>query len=96
MYKRHRFPPEITQDAVWQYHRLSLNHRDTEKFLAERGMTPIRGNKEKAMSADIESNLYVVLASARQRRGSEWQPTLTSQMDQTLPYSGSDFTSQVS
>jgi len=55
MYKRQRFPPEIIQDAVWLYHRFSLNHRDTEDLLAERGMTSIRGNTEKAMSA---SGLY--------------------------------------
>ena len=37
MYKRHRFPPEIIQYAVWLYHRFNLNHRDIEDLLAERG-----------------------------------------------------------
>ena len=37
-YKRHRFPPEIIQYAVWLYHRFSLSHRDVEDLLAERGI----------------------------------------------------------
>ena len=39
MYKRHRFPPEIIQYAVWLYHRFNLSHRDVEDSLAERGIT---------------------------------------------------------
>ncbi len=39
MYKRHRFPPEIFQYAVWLYHRFSLSHRNVEDLLAERGIT---------------------------------------------------------
>ncbi len=39
MYKRHRYPPEIIQYAVWLYHRFSLSHRDIEDLLAERGIT---------------------------------------------------------
>ncbi len=39
MYKRHRFPQEIIQYAVWLYHRFSLSHRDIEDLLAERGIT---------------------------------------------------------
>ncbi len=38
MYKRHRFPPEIIQYAVWIYHRFNLSHRDIEDLLAERGI----------------------------------------------------------
>jgi len=38
LYKRHRFPPEIIQYAVWLYHRFSLSHRDIEDLLAERGI----------------------------------------------------------
>ena len=37
-YKRHRFPPEIIQYAVWLYHRFSLSYRDIEDLLAERGV----------------------------------------------------------
>jgi len=39
LYKRHRFPPEIIQHAVWLYHRFNLSHRDVEDLLAERGIT---------------------------------------------------------
>ena len=39
IYKRHRFPPEIIQYAVWLYHRFNLSHRDIEDLLARRGIT---------------------------------------------------------
>jgi putative transposase len=51
MVKRHRFPPEIIQYAVWLYHRFNLSHRDVVDLLAERGVTVsyeairLRGNK---------------------------------------------------
>ncbi len=38
LYKRHRFPPEIIQYAVWLYHRFNLSHRDIEDLLAEKGI----------------------------------------------------------
>jgi len=38
MYKRHRFPAEIIQYAVWLYHRFSLRRRDIEALLAQRGI----------------------------------------------------------
>jgi len=37
-YKRHRFPPEIIQHAVWRYYRFNLSHRDIEDLLAVRGI----------------------------------------------------------
>ena len=37
-YKRHRFPSEIIQYAVWLYYRFNLSHRDVEDLLAERGI----------------------------------------------------------
>jgi len=39
LYKRHRFPPEIIQYAVWLYHRFNLSHRDIEDLLAQRCIT---------------------------------------------------------
>ena len=39
LYKRHRFPPEIIQHAVWLYHRFNLSARDIEDLLAARGGT---------------------------------------------------------
>jgi transposase-like protein len=41
LYKRHRFPPEIIQHAVWLYHYFNLNSRDIEDLLADRNR--IRG-----------------------------------------------------
>ncbi|MEZ5489139.1 MAG: IS6 family transposase [Gammaproteobacteria bacterium] len=38
LYKRHRFPPEIIQHAVWLYYRFNLSHRDIEDLLAKRGV----------------------------------------------------------
>jgi putative transposase len=38
LYKRHRFPPEIIQHAVWLYYRFNLSSRDIEVLLAERGI----------------------------------------------------------
>jgi putative transposase len=37
-YRRHRFPPEIIQHAVWLYYRFNLSHRDIEDLLARRGV----------------------------------------------------------
>lgn len=37
-FRRHRFPPEIIQDAVWLYARFTLSFRDVEDLPAERGI----------------------------------------------------------
>ena len=37
-YRRHRFPPPITQHAIWLYLRFTLSYRDVEELLAERGL----------------------------------------------------------
>src|SRR5271165_544799 len=37
-YRRHRFPPEIIQNAIWLYLRFTLSYRDVEELLAERGL----------------------------------------------------------
>ena len=33
-YRRHRFPPELIQHAVWLYLRFTLSYRDVEELLA--------------------------------------------------------------
>jgi putative transposase len=38
MYKRHRFPPEIIQYAVWLYHRFNLSHPDIEDLMSQPGV----------------------------------------------------------
>ncbi len=35
-YRRHRFPPDFIQHAVWLYYRFTLSFRDVEELLAER------------------------------------------------------------
>jgi transposase-like protein len=37
-YRRHRFPAEIIQHAIWLYLRFILSYRDVEELLAERGL----------------------------------------------------------
>lgn len=37
-FKRHRFPPDVIQYAVWLYHRFTLSLREVEDLLAERGI----------------------------------------------------------
>jgi putative transposase len=37
-YRRHHFPPEIIQHAIWLYLRFTLSYRDVEDLLAERGL----------------------------------------------------------
>ena len=38
LYKRHRFPSEIIQYAVWIYFKFNLSHWDIEDLLAKRGI----------------------------------------------------------
>ena len=45
LYKRHRFPSEIIQYAVWLYHRFNLSHRDIEDLLAEKGIVVTHESK---------------------------------------------------
>ena len=42
-YRRHRFPPEIIQHAIWLYLRFTLTYRDVEELLAERGRCQLGG-----------------------------------------------------
>lgn len=41
-YKRHRFPPDIINYAVWLYYRFNLSHRNIKDLLAERGTSVTR------------------------------------------------------
>ena len=42
LYKRHRFPPDVIEYAVWLYYRFNLGHRDIEDLLAQRGIEASR------------------------------------------------------
>jgi len=37
-YKRHRFPGNVTQHAVWLYFRFTLSLRDLEEIRVQRGV----------------------------------------------------------
>src|SRR5438874_12537741 len=37
-YRRHRFPAEIIQHAIWLCLRFTLSYQDVEELLAERGL----------------------------------------------------------
>jgi len=37
-YRRHRFPAEIIQHAIWLYLRFTLSYREVEELLAKRGL----------------------------------------------------------
>jgi transposase-like protein len=37
-YRRHCFPAEIIQHAIWLYLGFTLSYRDVEELLAERGL----------------------------------------------------------
>ena len=37
-YRRRRFPPVVSQHAVWLYLRFTVSYRDVEDLLAERGL----------------------------------------------------------
>jgi putative transposase len=39
-YRRHRFPPEIIQHAIWLYLRFSLSYRDVDQLLPSVGSRP--------------------------------------------------------
>ena len=38
----YRFPLEVIGYAIWLYHRFTLNYRDVEELLLERGITVTR------------------------------------------------------
>jgi hypothetical protein len=39
-YRRHRFPADIIQHAIWLYLRFTLSYRDMEKLLADHDKFP--------------------------------------------------------
>ena len=38
-YRRHRFPPEIIQHAIWLYLRFTLSYRDVEELISLENMS---------------------------------------------------------
>src|SRR6266849_10528665 len=68
-YRRHRFPPDIIQHAVWLYLRFMLSYRDVEDLLAERGLDI---SDETVLSWVLKFGL--VIARRLRRRRPSFQP----------------------
>ena len=70
-YRRHRFPAEIIQRAVWLCFRFPLSYRDVEDLLAERGVDvsyeTIRRWALK-LAQFVNCMRHLVTAAARQAR----------------------------
>jgi putative transposase len=52
-YRRHRFPPEIIQHAIWLYLRFTLSYREVEELLAERGLDLSYETVRRAVGAEL-------------------------------------------
>ena len=46
-YRRHRFPPEIIQHAIWLYLRFTLSYRDVEELLVRTRLSAGGGSLER-------------------------------------------------
>jgi transposase-like protein len=57
LYRRHRFPGEIINHAVWLYHLFSLSLRDIELILAERGVVVTREASAAGAASSVGSLL---------------------------------------
>jgi transposase-like protein len=66
LYRRHRFPPEIIQHAVWLYHRFNLSHRDIEDLVARRELLPTAAHDTRRY-ANNRAELSHQLTRARER-----------------------------
>jgi putative transposase len=68
MAKRHLFPAEIIQYAVWLYHRFNLSHRDVEDLLAERERERERGVTVSYQAIRLKCNKFGPKYAQRLRR----------------------------
>ena len=65
-FKRHRFPPDVIQHAVWLYFRFTLSIRDVEELLAQRGVEVSR----EAVRCWVNKFGPLIAANLRRRRSS--------------------------
>ena len=70
-FKRHRFPPEIIQHAVWLYARFTLSFRDVEDLLAERGIG-VSNETLRRWFLKFGRLIAINLRQSRPRPGSYW------------------------
>ena len=73
LYKRHRFPGELINHAVWLYFRFLLSYRDVEALLAERGI-PVSYETIRRWCRKCGSTFADGLRRRRPRPGDKWQP----------------------
>jgi hypothetical protein len=52
-YKNHRFPPEITSQAVWLYFRFTLSYRDVEERSGCKFYVPLMGCPRRALKYTV-------------------------------------------
>ncbi len=53
-YRGYRFPRELIGHAVWLYYRFTLNFRDVEDLVAERGVYPPNAGFRFSIADDLE------------------------------------------
>ena len=70
-FKRHRFPPEIIQHAVWLYARFTLSFRDVEDLLVERGID-VSNETVRRWFLKFGRLVAVNLRSGRPRASARW------------------------
>ena len=63
-FKRHRFPPDAIQHAVWLYFRFTLSIRDVEELMAQRGIQVSR----EAVRCWVNKFGPLIAANLRRRR----------------------------
>ena len=76
-YRRHRFPRQIIQHAIWLYLRFPLSFRDVEDLLSERGM-------EVSYETVRRWSLKFGLAYARRLRASRPRPDARWHLDEVF------------
>ena len=70
-FKRHRFPPQIIQHAVWLYVRFTLSFRDVEEMLAERGID-VSSETIRRWFLQFGGRIAINLRRARPRPNDRW------------------------
>ena len=74
-YRRHRFPPEIIQHAIWLYLRFTLSYRYVEELLnALLAMSVTCGNSENICSLSVLPPLLTRNSSGTKREASNATP----------------------
>jgi len=68
---RHRFPLSIIQYALWLYHRFSLNQRDVQELLHQRGIQ-VSHETLRQWNIEFAPLLTEELRPREPRRGSRW------------------------